>query len=240
MGGMHHGGGGAYTMERPLGRDTGDVRYPLYLINGRMPRWPAVFQARPRERIRFRIINAGSDTAFRVALGGHRLTVTHADGFPVRPVSGDALLLGMGERYDVVVDLGDGVFPLVAVAEGKAGRAIALITTGAGHRPPADVRLDELSGWLVTVADLQAASTAGLAERRPSRTHKLILDGDMTSYRWTINGRSHHGAAPLRVREGERVRLVFENRSMMFILCTCMATPSRSPAMGGPGRGRTP
>lgn len=31
------------------------------------------------------------------------MTVTHTDGFPVRHTETDALLLGMGERYDVLV-----------------------------------------------------------------------------------------------------------------------------------------
>ncbi len=62
--------------EGPLGQDTGDVRYPLYLVNGRPPADPVTFRARPGERIRLRIVNAGSDTPFRVALGGHRLTPT--------------------------------------------------------------------------------------------------------------------------------------------------------------------
>jgi FtsP/CotA-like multicopper oxidase with cupredoxin domain len=38
----------------------------------------------------------------------------------------------------------------------------------------------------------------------------------MATYRWTINGHTMHGGAPLQVREGERVRLVFDNRSPMF------------------------
>ena len=74
----------------PLGGDTGDIRYPLYLANGRQARSPATVVARPGERVRLRIINAAADTAFRLALGGHRLTVTHADGFPVRPYRGCA------------------------------------------------------------------------------------------------------------------------------------------------------
>ena len=38
----------------------------------------------------------GGDAAFRVALGGHTMTVTHTDGYPVAPVRADALLIGMG------------------------------------------------------------------------------------------------------------------------------------------------
>jgi FtsP/CotA-like multicopper oxidase with cupredoxin domain len=214
----HHGGGEAATFDptSPLGADAGDVRHPLYLVNGRPPRSPAVIKGRPGERIRLRIVNAAADTAFRLVVGGHRLKVTHADGFPVRPVSGDALLIAMGERYDVVVRLGDGVFPLVALAEGKDARAFAVVRTGRGTAPRASVRPAELDRWVLTVADLDADGAVDLGRRPVGRTHRLVLDGDMRTYRWTINGHAHHGAAPLPARRGERVRLVFHNRSSMF------------------------
>ena len=57
---------------------------------------PQTFRAKPGDRIRIRFINAGGDTAYRVALGGHRMTVTHTDGFPVEHAETDALLLGHG------------------------------------------------------------------------------------------------------------------------------------------------
>jgi FtsP/CotA-like multicopper oxidase with cupredoxin domain len=72
------------------GMAGGDVTYPHYLINGRIPAAPVTFTAQPRQRVRIRFVNAGADTAFRVALGGHRMTVTHTDGFPVVPVDTDA------------------------------------------------------------------------------------------------------------------------------------------------------
>src|SRR6266540_4167763 len=46
-----------------LGGDAGDVRYPYYLLNGRLPTAPATFPARPGTRLRIRFVNAGSDTA---------------------------------------------------------------------------------------------------------------------------------------------------------------------------------
>jgi multicopper oxidase len=218
MSGMKHGAGDMTTGDsrNPLGADAGDVRHPLYLVNGRRPRSPTVLKGRPGERIRFRIVNAAADTAFRLALGSHRLTVTHADGFPVRPVTGDALLLGMGERYDAVVTLGDGVFPLVALAEGKQAQAFAVVRTSQGAAPRAGVRPAELGRWLLTVADLDADRAVDLGGRPVGRTHRLVLAGDMQRYRWTINGRAHHRGPPLQVREGERVRLLFENRSAMW------------------------
>jgi FtsP/CotA-like multicopper oxidase with cupredoxin domain len=218
MAGMDHGAGTPAKAKPsgPLGDDTGDIRYPLYLANGRQARSPATVTARPGERVRLRIINSGADTAFRLALAGHRLTVTHADGFPVVPVTGDALLIGMGERYDMIVELNDGVFPLVAVAEGKSAQALAVVRTNRGPAPRAGVRPPELRRRLLTVDDLQADAGVDLGPVTPHRTHRLVLDGNMATYRWTINGHTMHGSAPLEVREGERVRLVFENRSTMF------------------------
>ena len=78
---------GAMGAQSPLGDDTGDVRYPLYLVNGRPPSDPPVFDAAPGDRVLLRIINAASDTPFRVAVGGERLTAVATDGYPVRPAS---------------------------------------------------------------------------------------------------------------------------------------------------------
>jgi FtsP/CotA-like multicopper oxidase with cupredoxin domain len=94
-----------------------DVDYPLYPPNGRIPTAPHAIRVRPGQQVRLRLINAGSDNTFRVGIGGHRMIVTHSDGFPVRPVNLDALLIAMGERYDAMVTLGDGIFPLVASAD---------------------------------------------------------------------------------------------------------------------------
>src|SRR5262249_57015853 len=92
-----------------------------------------------------RFINVGSDTTFRVALSGHSMTVTHTDGYPVVPTQVDALLIGMAERYDVIVTAADGVFPLVAAAEGKNAVARALLVTGSGSQPNPQFRPGELA-----------------------------------------------------------------------------------------------
>ncbi len=55
-----------------------------------------------------------------------------------------------------------------------------------------------------------------LPDRTPDRRHDLVLAGGMATYRWTINGRTFPDADPLPVTQGERVRLRFVNRSMMF------------------------
>ncbi len=228
MSGMGHGGmggmGGMQEGERhggmgagPLGADTGDVDYPHYLINGRVPAAPFITDAKPGQRLRLRLINAGADTAFRVAIGGHHMTVTHTDGFPVEPVETNSVLLGMGERYDVVVTVGDGVFPIVASAEGKQGQAMALIRTRSGAAPSAMVRPQELAGRPLMAEVLRATEQVRLPSGTPDRTHTLKLGMDPSAkYRWTINGRTFDQRKPMPISRDERVRLRFVNTTMMF------------------------
>ncbi|MEW1772017.1 multicopper oxidase family protein [Streptomyces sp. NPDC086777] len=205
---------------RLLGGDAGDVKYPYHLVNGRVPADPDVYTGKPGRRVRLRVVNAGGDTAYRVALGGHRLTVTHTDGYPVQHRQADALLVGMGERYDVLVTLADGVFPLVALAEGKDAGGLALVRTGSGSAPTPAVRPRELDGVVMTASRLTAADDVRLATRKADRVHRIELTGGMGRYDWGINGRrfdmSNPTANPLLVKQGERVRLDFVNRTTMW------------------------
>ncbi|MFI9080840.1 multicopper oxidase family protein [Streptomyces sioyaensis] len=203
-----------------LGGDAGDVKYPYHLVNGRVPADPQVYRSKPGKRIRLRLINAGGDTAYRVALGGHKLTLTHTDGFPVQHQQVDALLIGMGERYDVLVTLGDGVFPLVAAAEGKNANGMAVVRTGSGSRPTATVRPRELDGKLVTASQLRAADEVRLASKKAERRHRIELTGGMRTYNWAINGERfdvrNPTAHPIVVEQGQRVRLDFVNTTSMW------------------------
>jgi FtsP/CotA-like multicopper oxidase with cupredoxin domain len=86
MGGMMSGSGSHMMMGTRsdlLGGDAGDVAYPYFLINGRPPADPETFTSTPGKRIRLRIINAGADTVFHVALAGRDLAI-HGDGSQIR------------------------------------------------------------------------------------------------------------------------------------------------------------
>ncbi|MBA0050101.1 multicopper oxidase family protein [Streptomyces sp. AJS327] len=236
-GGGHGGGHGAHSMggrnepkpkesgpsrmmmgatSKHLGGDAGDVAYPHYLVNGRTAKEPRTFKAKPGDRVRIRLVNAGGDTAFRVALGGHRMTVTHTDGFPVRHRETEALLLGMGERYDVLVTVKDGVFPLTALAEGKKKTTMAVLRTGGGETPSAKTRPAELDGKLVTAEQLRADSSVRLRSGDPDRTIRFKLTGSMEKYDWSINGRTYDPKERYPISAGERVRLVFVNDTEMW------------------------
>lgn len=200
-----------------LGGDSGDIEYPYYLVNGRVAAAPTTFDAKPGQRIRIRIINAGADTAFRVALAGHIMTVTHTDGFPVMPTDTDALLVGMAERYDVVVTAGDGVFPLVAMPEGKpATPGRALLKTAAGSLPDINSRPSELNGRIGTVDMFAAPPSASLGSVQSDVNLALELTGSMTKYDWSINGKPYPDSPPVAVQQGQRATLAFTNSTAMY------------------------
>ncbi|MFB7334841.1 multicopper oxidase family protein [Streptomyces adustus] len=200
-----------------LRSEGGNVAYPYYLINGRRPQAPTVFKARAKDRIRLRIINASGDTAFRVALGGHEMTVTHTDGYPVEHHTTDALLLGMAERYDVLVTAKDGVFPLVALAEGKQARAMAVLRTDKGGTLPSpSVFPDELDGRLVPARRLRPQDSVALPERDPDRQIRIKLSGDMRDFDWSFDHRPYSVEQRHPIRQGERIRLSLINSTGMW------------------------
>jgi FtsP/CotA-like multicopper oxidase with cupredoxin domain len=214
MGGMDV--GGSPSSSSPLGADTADVTYPLYVINGKAGSDPAVYPVRASKQVRLRLINAASATPFRVTFGGGKMTVVATDGYPVEPVSTDALIIGMGERYDVVVTVPrTGAFPLVAVAEGKSAQALAVLRAGNGELPMPDVHPAQLDGHLLTLAELHATAQDGLPSGSPDRTYKVTLTGSMMSFNWGLSAPKRAGAT-LTVKAGERVRLVLTNTTTMW------------------------
>ena len=217
MGGMSMGGGSTTSASTsPLGADTADLTYPQYVINGRTATSPAIYDATPGEQLRLRLVNAGAATPFRVAYGGGRMTVIATDGYPVDPVTTDALIIGMGERYDVLVTVPrSGAFPLVAVAEGKGAQALAVLRAGHAALPMPDVHPAQLDGQLLTLADLHATAKVALRTGTPDRTYRVALTGAMMAFDWGIRAPTQRGIS-LQVKTGQRIRLVLANQTRMW------------------------
>ncbi len=184
----------------------------LLLINGRPPDDPPVLEARPGDRLRLRVMNIAADTGFRFAVAGHRLTVTHSDGMPVEPVTVDALRLGMGERYDVLVDAvqSGGAWQIGVQPESRPGWARAVLRyagSDASAAPAVGERPAELDRQLLQYADLLALEPLQLPTGTPDRRYDLVLSGT------EIGGQSFPDADPLPIAEGEWVRFTMRNTS---------------------------
>lgn len=236
MAGMEGMEGMAMPRSELLGGDAGDVIYPDYLANGLLPTAPQVVRVRSGNRIRLRIINPGADTAFRVGIPGTPLTVTHTDGFPVVPIDAHALLVGMGERFDAVIEAPDQAFTLLALAEGKQGYAQVQFRTGADTPPVASKLLsqfDELS--VLTAAETRATEAVALPDREPDVMHEMVIGGPGSGYRWTINDQVYDPTRGVPVREGQRVRIRFSNTTTMFHPMHLHGHTFQVRTPGGPG-----
>ena len=65
-------------------------------------------------------MNAAARTNYVVALDGHAMEVTHADGQRVQNVTTSAIPIGIGERYDAIVTCNNpGVWSLAVASLGN-------------------------------------------------------------------------------------------------------------------------
>ncbi|EFL21227.1 putative copper-binding protein [Streptomyces himastatinicus ATCC 53653] len=154
-----------------LGGDAGDVKYPYHLVNGPCPGpTRTCTPASPGKRVRLRIINAAA-TRLRVALGGTD-DITTRRSRRARRV--DVLLIGMGERYDVLVTLADG-----GVAARRTRRGEERQWHGPGpyrlrqgperHRPPEGTERRDRDGL---PASRGGRRPAAVEEGRPGAPHR--------------------------------------------------------------------
>ncbi|ORB67038.1 multicopper oxidase family protein [Mycolicibacterium tusciae] len=211
-------GGPGVTPATPLGQDGGDVTYPYFIINGRVAKDPQVANYRTGQRIRMRVINAGSDTAFRVAVPGTSMTVIQTDGYPVVPVQADSVILGMGERVDAIITVNESL-PVVAVPYGKPGHAQLNMRV---NNRPAMVNVDEFVASVRTRAPLDTATLSPAPEvtlpaKEPDQIIDARLAGPVDGYNWPINGKLYDPPRDgVAVRPNQRVRIRYINESMMF------------------------
>ncbi len=211
--------GGGVTPTTPIGEDGGDVTYPYFVVNGRLPKAAQVVDYRPGQRIRLRVINAGGDTAFRVAVPDTALMVTHTDGYPVIPQQVGSVILGMGERFDAIITVGQAAVPVVAVPEMKDGYALLNLRVN-GKLPTVDI--DKFVAAVrrevvLDTASLRPTPGVTLPPKAPQQVLDLHLAGPVNGYTWPINDRLYNPPNhPLDVSAGQRVRLRLINESMMF------------------------
>jgi FtsP/CotA-like multicopper oxidase with cupredoxin domain len=216
-GGMDHTGMAAAEAKPHLN----DVEFDAYLANDRTLADPEIVRVEPGGRVRLRIINGAAATNFWLDLGTLSGELIAVDGHPVMPVSGRRFPLAIAQRVDIRLQLpaGAGAYPVLAVREGdtpRTGIVLAAARAEVARIPdrakvPAGVVDPGLERQLRAAGDPLSTTT----KRRPLRSHALELTGSMAGFVWGFNGRRFGEAAPLAVRQGERVEIRFVNRTGM-------------------------
>jgi len=192
--------------------DLNDIDYDAYLANDRTLDDPQIVQVEKGGRVRLRIINGATATAFMIdtgSLGGELIAV---DGEPVLPLAGTSFPIAMGQRLDIRLELpkAGGAHPILALREDGAERAGVILASSGAAVSKLPV-LGESKGPILGL-DLEKRLRAAepLADHAPDRRFALTLTGDMAAYSWAIEGDD-----ALRVKEGERIEIALMNMSMM-------------------------
>lgn len=198
-----------------------------HLLNGATSAGQTPIAVQAGQTLRLRFVNAAASTSYVVALDGHALTVGHADGRRVQPVSVGAIPLGPGERYDAFVALNNpGVWSL-AVASITNRNAVLVRgvvayagsgapTPAANYVPPALA-----TGSLLSYAQLAAYGPTTPISTSPNRVYPatlgMTMGGMSGGMGFTINGQSWPNVPPFVVAQSETVQINFSNTTMMMM-----------------------
>jgi FtsP/CotA-like multicopper oxidase with cupredoxin domain len=219
----------AYDREHVVVLDDWNDRlgggYVGHVLNGRTSTGQLPLVVQQGERVRLRLLNAAAVTNYVIALDGHPLTVTHADGNRVQPVTVAAIPIGIGERYDAIIECTNpGVWSL-ATADIRA-RGVTLVRgvvqyTGQTQPPPPPgyVPPNLAAGSLLSYGQLAAYFPVPPITPTPDRVFTASLgmamgQGGMVH---TINGQTWPDVTPLVVAPGDQVQMAIVNTAMMMM-----------------------
>lgn len=205
---------------------NGAAGFAGHLLNGRTSAGQTPITVQTGQRLRLRFVNAAATNSYIVALDGHLLEVTHADGHRVLPITSAAIPIGPGERYDAIVTLNNpGTWSLaVSDINNRAALVNRAVVQYAGSTVPVPpqsfVPPNLATGALLTYNQLAAFAPQGAITSTPNRTYNLALAMTMSSgsggmmMSFTINGQAWPNVTPFAVNAMETVQLNLANTSM--------------------------
>jgi FtsP/CotA-like multicopper oxidase with cupredoxin domain len=192
--------------------DSMDVGYRYCSINSHALGFGEPVRVKQGQRVMLRILNASATMHRRIAFAGHSFTVLAMDGNPVAaPKTVSILELGPAERIDAVVEMNSpGVWILGATDDRDRKAGLGVVFEYAGKTGPAQWVAPSKDRWDYTV--FGGPRNDSVATNIPLVIEKKFA-GSRWVDKWAINGKSWPKTDPIRVRQGGRYRLVFDNRS---------------------------
>ncbi len=198
--------------------DLNDVKYDAFLANGRTLADPEIVKVEPGGRVLLRIINGSSMSAFHLELGALEGDLIAVDGVPIAPMRAGRFPVAVAQRLDIRLTLppGPGAYPVLAEVEGERNRTGIVLVAGAAAVARIADAAETPSPALTLDLERNLRAEKPLTPRKVDRVHTLNLTGEMAGYVWSINNVVwNKDVPPLQVAEGERVELVFVNRTPM-------------------------
>lgn len=210
-------------MRRRRGKDDPllEPLYDAFAVNGRIYEAARPFPVSKGDKVRFRFVNPSASTIYTIRIAGHSFTVTHADGRPVLPFEADALRIGMGERYDVMLHADNpGRWLIHNLQDNTAagGKPLGVLlyqgvqTKDFNRDPASRFRINEYGN----LDGIEEEAAVPRVDGRIARIFRMTLSGGMMgSPYWTINGGVYPDTDEINISPGERVRFEYINHSMM-------------------------
>ena len=197
--------------------DLNDIEYDAYLSNDRTLADPAVVRVARGGRIRLRLINGATSTAFWIDLGTLAGTVVAVDGNPVRPLNVKRIPMAQAQRVDVILAIPSdgGAFPVLAQREGDRKRTGIILATPGATVVKIPGEATEVAAPVDNSMEQRLQAFAPLAARGADIVHKVELSGAMMPYSWLMDGRTWTHHKPLAVSKGQRVEIEISNGSAM-------------------------
>lgn len=192
--------------------DINDIDYDAYLANDRSLDDPEIVRVEAGGRVRLRIINGATATAFTIDLGAVDGTLIAVDGQDIAPVRGRRFPITMGQRLDIRLELprANEAFPILALREGASEQTgIVLAPLNAPVKKLASS--GQIAGPVIDLALEQTLRAAKpLIARQPDKRFDMALVGSMQGYAWGLQTKPD-----IVVRRDDRVEVTMVNSSMM-------------------------
>ena len=190
--------------------------YAVSTINGKVMGSAEPLRVKRGQRVLLHVLNSSPTEVHWVSLAGHHLQVVALDGNVVpTPQTVTMLRLAPAERVCVLVEMnnpGVWVFGEVRKHVQAAGMAVAVEYANESG-PPRWEQPAELTWNYEQFAALQPAT-----EMTPAISIPLVLESKFRGHgameAWTINGQSYPDARVPPLRQGQRYRLQFINKSV--------------------------
>lgn len=186
-----------------------DIAFDAYLTNRKTWTNPDRHPVTSSQQICLRLINGSTASHFVIQLGHLQGKIIAVDGNPIIPILVQELPLTIGQRYDVLITIPeqDEDFPIVAQAIGTNKTTGLILTKRKDPIELAPIQLPERRIGMTNELEKLLHPLESLTPKKIDRHLIVELEGDLNEYRWSIN----HD--PLVVKEGERVELIFQNKT---------------------------
>ncbi len=197
--------------------DLNDVAYDAYLVNYKSTDNPDVIKVDSKRKVLLRIINAASASNFIINLGELQGEAIAVDGEDIIPFSDSKFELAMAQRIDVLVEIpsNDTAYPILAQGEGTKMQGGLILKMDNSKNILLSDRTNQTIPALDYDQELILQAKNPLANKKVDRSLTLDLEGNMSNYIWMLNGEEWPNVTPLKVKEGERVEIILNNKSMM-------------------------